>query len=115
MIARLFDIDTRNMALEIFDKKKTFHAFCLVWNNPPDEAVAKEVLLRIQSQKSGEGLSYFCYGIEGLDEGKTKHLQIYIHLAGNWHTTVRSIVTQIQKQGFSCNVRGARGKSKARK
>lgn len=114
MIARLFDIDTRNMALEISDKKKTFVHFCLVWNNPPDEAIAKEVLLRIKSQKTGEGLSYFCYGMEGLDEGKTKHLQIYIHLAG-WNTTCRSIYTQIQKQGHSADVRGARGKSKLRK
>lgn len=125
MIARLFDKDTYNMALNNH-YSKTYNAFHLVWNHPPSLEIAEEVLQTLQSQKEPHyKVLYYCYGVEGCDPGnvqhvflsnsrethmlgKTEHLQIYM-FTGPWKTTVNSIRSQIQKLGYSANVDGAKG------
>lgn len=125
MIARLFDKDTYNMALNKF-YSKSYNAFHLVWNNPPSLEVARQVLQSLQSQKEPfHKVLYYCFGIEGVQPGnvqhvflsksrethilgKTEHLQIYMH-TGPWKTTANSIRSQIKKMGYSANVDGAEG------
>lgn len=120
MIARLFDIDTRNMLPKNSEKFPKFvdtkqrNAFVLTWNNPPALEQAQVVLGDLKSQKSELGTVYYCYGHEGLDPGKTPHLQIYLY-TGPWYTTCRAIYMQIQRAGYYANVEAAKGKSKLRK
>lgn len=71
------------------DASKRGFRFAMTLNNPSPEEEESFKLL--------PGVRYICYGLEGLGEGRTKHMQAYVEFESKKRYTIRSVTNVISR------------------